>query len=187
MRDVRCRRRRWGGCLIRRAARRFGKSVRWRVHSELIGVELDVELIADLSTRIAHIATPRTSVISKMTVLSWEGRTGVVGLNGALDDACQANAARTSLHRSTSRSAETSRSSVQKTRHGHPRSQVADRDREQDRAGRGQAQKGKRSLGNTEPIRILPDKSRVLQPRSCQILFYFSFFERADPVIRALV
>lgn len=44
---------------------------------ELIGVEFDVELIAELSTRTSDSATPRTSVISKMTVLRRAGRDGV--------------------------------------------------------------------------------------------------------------
>lgn len=44
---------------------------------ELIWVEFDVELIADLSTRASHSTTPRTSVISKMTVLRRAGKDGL--------------------------------------------------------------------------------------------------------------
>lgn len=44
---------------------------------ELIGVEFDVELIANVSTRASHSATSHTSDISKMTVLRRAGRDGV--------------------------------------------------------------------------------------------------------------
>lgn len=44
---------------------------------ELIGVEFDVELVFDLSTRGSRSARGRTSVISKMTVLRRAGRDGV--------------------------------------------------------------------------------------------------------------
>lgn len=45
---------------------------------KLIWIEFDVKLTANLNTNALNSTTPRTSVISKMTVLRHAGREGVV-------------------------------------------------------------------------------------------------------------